>query len=46
MIPNGLAAAERAQGWRPAWDGKTTKGWRGAFKKTFPDATWKIGDGD
>jgi hypothetical protein len=27
------------------WDGKTTKGWRGAYKKSFPDSGWVINDG-
>ena len=46
MIPNGLSAAEQAQGWRLAWDGKTGKGWRGAFKKTFPTSGWSMVNGE
>ncbi|MSU65886.1 MAG: DUF1080 domain-containing protein [Opitutus sp.] len=46
MIPNGLSATQQAQGWQLAWDGKTTKGWRGAFKKIFPDKGWAIVNGE
>lgn len=45
MIPNGLAEAERAQGWRLLWDGRTTRGWRGAHRATFPERGWTIEDG-
>jgi len=45
-IPNGLSAAERAQGWRLAWDGRTTQGWRGAHKTAFPATGWKIAHGE
>lgn len=45
-IPNGLSAAEQAQGWGLAWDGKTGKGWHGAYKKTFPTAGWSMKDGE
>jgi len=45
-IPNNISAAERAQGWKLAWDGKTTQGWRGAFQKTFPKLGWSIVNGE
>jgi Domain of Unknown Function (DUF1080) len=45
-IPNGLSAAEKAQGWQLAWDGKTGKGWHGAYKKTFPTEGWAMKDGE
>lgn len=46
MIANNLSDAERAQGWRFLWDGKTTSGWRGAGKKEFPSKGWKIENGE
>ncbi len=32
------------KGWTPLFDGKTTNGWRGACKETFPDHGWLIND--
>jgi hypothetical protein len=45
-MPNAVSEAERSQGWRLLWDGRTTKGWRGALQKTFPDFGWKIENGE
>jgi Domain of Unknown Function (DUF1080) len=45
-IPNGLAEAERAKGWRLLWDGRTTHGWRGAHRKVFPERGWTIENGE
>jgi len=42
---NSLTAAERAQGWRLLFDGKTFKGWRGLGYDSVPSAHWKIVDG-
>lgn len=42
---NALSDAEKAAGWRMLWDGKTTKGWRGAKSEEFPKAGWSISDG-
>jgi sugar phosphate isomerase/epimerase len=42
---NTLTAAERAAGWRLLFDGKTTSGWRGFQKKTFPADGWVVEHG-
>lgn len=46
MIPNAVSEAERAQGWRLLWDGRTTKGWRGAHRTAFPGHGWAIENGE
>lgn len=44
-IPNTLTDSEKQQGWKLLFDGKTTDGWRGAYKNKFPDHGWEIKDG-
>jgi hypothetical protein len=46
LIPNQVSVAEEAQGWRALWDGRTTAGWRGARRETFPEKGWKIAEGE
>jgi len=40
----GLTAAQRAQGWKPLFDGSTTAGWRGYRAQTVP-AGWRVEGG-
>ena len=44
-LPNTLTDWQRDHGWRLLWDGKTTKGWRGAKRTDFPPTGWTINDG-
>lgn len=43
--PNELSAAEKADGWKLLFDGKTTTGWRNFQKPGFPDKGWVVEDG-
>jgi hypothetical protein len=45
LIPNQLSDQERKNGIKMLWDGKTSNGWRSAYKTSFPDSIWKIHDG-
>ena len=45
LSPNTLTEAERAEGWRLLWDGRTTWGWRSAKGKEFPKEGWEVKDG-
>ncbi len=45
MPLNKLTEAEKNAGWKLLWDGKTTKGWRGARLDHFPEKGWEIKDG-
>lgn len=42
---NKLSKKENKEGWILLFDGKTTKGWRGYNKSTFPAKGWDIVDG-
>lgn len=45
LIPNNLSNAEKQQGWKLLFDGKTSKGWKSAESNKFPDKGWEIKDG-
>ncbi len=45
LNPNQLAAQEQRNGVELLWDGVSTKGWRGAYRTSFPEKGWTIQDG-
>jgi hypothetical protein len=46
ITKNNLVGKEAEQGWEMLWDGKTTKGWKGAKLDKFPEKGWEIEDGE
>ncbi len=46
VTKNQLTHGEVNGGWKLLWDGKTTKGWRGARLDSFPDTGWMIENGE
>ncbi|NJX14564.1 3-keto-disaccharide hydrolase [Tamlana crocina] len=46
ITKNNLTVLEEKNGWIMLWDGKTTKGWRGAKLDGFPEKGWSIENGE
>jgi hypothetical protein len=46
ITKNNLTFQEKRSGWKMLWDGKTTKGWRGAKLTEFPSQGWSIENGE
>jgi len=46
ITKNHLTFQEKRSGWQMLWDGKTTKGWRGAKLDKFPEQGWSIENGE
>jgi hypothetical protein len=44
-LKNELTDTQINDGWKLLWDGKTTKGWRGAKRDDFPDKGWSMKEG-
>jgi len=44
-ITNTLTRYEQESGWKLLFDGKTSAGWKGAYKSAFPEQGWQIKDG-
>jgi hypothetical protein len=42
---NQLTEMEVKNGWKLLFDGKTSSGWKGAYKESFPEKGWHIKDG-
>lgn len=45
LQPNVLSSWEKEAGWKLLFDGVSSKGWKGAYKKEFPQKGWKIENG-
>ncbi|GGD27274.1 3-keto-disaccharide hydrolase [Hyunsoonleella pacifica] len=46
ITKNNLTFNEKRFGWKMLWDGKSTKGWRGAKLDKFPESGWVIENGE
>lgn len=46
LLPNHLSDAERQQGWRLLFDGRTTTGWQGRGGTPVPAQRWQVDNGE
>lgn len=44
-LDNALTSAQKEEGWKLLWDGKSDAGWRGAKLDAFPEQGWSMKDG-
>jgi len=44
-LANTISPAEKADGWKLLWNGRTPRGWRSAKSAKFPKSGWQIQDG-
>lgn len=44
-LDNELVPYEKEKGWKLLFDGKSSEGWKGAYKEDFPEKGWTVKDG-